>query len=89
MVNRDRNHSGGSRMGSQTTGQPKKQADNSPDSILESGQGDRQKQIPFAVVQDLTVSLPAHVYLRILKHVIYKLLLSHSGNVHYMFKKLE
>lgn len=37
------------------------------------------KQIPFAAAQDLTASLTVHIYLRTLKHVIYKLLLSHSG----------
>ena len=39
----------------------------------------QMKQIPFAVAQDLTASLMVHIYLRTLKHVIYKLLLSHSG----------
>lgn len=47
------------------------------------------KQTQVVVVQDLTVSLTVPVYFRTLKHVIYKLLLSHSGKEHYMFKKLE
>lgn len=80
---------GDSRTGSETSSYPPETSTHKEPSRHHPGVWRQAKQTQVVVVQDLTVSLTVPVYFRTLKHVIYKLLLSHSGKEHYMFKKLE